>query len=91
MAMRDLHCCTAASCVAQMAGYDDVHRGRRRDDQRKYDMFSTVLDNARHRWAQRTRYQRMIREINELSNRDLADMKADRGSMIRHAYAEVYG
>lgn len=54
-------------------------------------MFSTVLVRARQRLAQRSRYQRMIREINELSSRDLAELNADRGTMLRQAYADVYG
>ena len=30
-------------------------------------------------------------EIASLSARDLADLRADRGEMLRHAYKQIYG
>lgn len=53
--------------------------------------FTDLMTTARNRIAKRSRYNRMVDEIKSLTSRDLADMGADRGEMLRHAYLDVYG
>lgn len=54
-------------------------------------MFSNLMNYAKNRVEKRMRYGRMVAEIQSLTHRDLADMGADRGEMLRHAYLDVYG
>lgn len=54
-------------------------------------MISNLVKYARGRVEKRMRYGRMVAEIQSLTHRDLADMGADRGEMLRHAYLDVYG
>lgn len=44
----------------------------------------------RDRRAKRAHYNRLVAEIQGLSERDLVDLRADRDDMLRHAYHEVY-
>ena len=53
--------------------------------------FSGFINSARDRIERRRRYIRMVEEIQNLSNRDLADIRGNRADMLRHAYLEVYG
>lgn len=50
-------------------------------------MFNTI----KARIAKRNRYNRMVEEINSLTQRDLADFNGDRTEMLRAVYADVYG
>lgn len=50
-----------------------------------------LIARAQDRIAKRRRFNRMADEIASLSPRDLADLRADRGEMLRHAYKEIYG
>lgn len=54
-------------------------------------IFSNLVKHARSRIEKRVRYGRLVSEIQGLTHRDLADMGADRGEMLRHAYLDVYG
>ncbi len=54
-------------------------------------MFDTIINRAKDRMAKRQRYNRLIAEIQGMSPRDLADINANRGDMLHHAYREVYG
>ena len=54
-------------------------------------MFSNLVKHTRTRIEKRMRYSRLVAEINGLTSRDLADIGADRGEMLRHAYLDVYG
>ena len=54
-------------------------------------MFDTIINRAKDRLAKRQRYNRLIAEIQGMSPRDLADINANRGDMLHHAYREVYG
>jgi hypothetical protein len=54
-------------------------------------IFSNLVKHARSRLEKRVRYSRLVAEIEGLTSRDLADMGADRGDMLRHAYRDVYG
>ena len=54
-------------------------------------IFSNLVRHAKSRLDKRQRYGRLVAEIEGLTNRDLADMGADRGEMLRHAYLDVYG
>ena len=54
-------------------------------------IFSNLVRHAKSRLDKRKRYGRLVAEIESLTHRDLADMGADRGEMLRHAYLDVYG
>jgi len=54
-------------------------------------IFSNLVTHAKSRINKRLRYNRLVAEIESLTNRDLVDMGADRGEMLRHAYLDVYG
>jgi hypothetical protein len=54
-------------------------------------IFSNLVRHARSRIDKRMRYGRLVAEIQSLTHRDLADMGADRGEMLRHAYLDIYG
>lgn len=54
-------------------------------------MFTNLVTRARDRIEKRRRYVRMIEEIQNLSHRDLADIRGNRDEMLRNAYLEVYG
>lgn len=54
-------------------------------------IFSNIVSRTRDRLAKRSRYNRLIAEIESMSARDLADINGNRGEMLQHAYMEVYG
>jgi hypothetical protein len=54
-------------------------------------IFSSIVARTKDRIAKRSRYTRLVAEIESLSSRDLADINGNRGEMLRHAYLEVYG
>ena len=53
--------------------------------------FSNLVKHAKNRIDKRLRYNRLVAEIEGLTNRDLIDIGGDRGEMLRHAYLDVYG
>ena len=54
-------------------------------------MIAALLNHARSRLTRRLEYNRVIDEIQALTNRDLADMGADRSDMLRRAHQDFYG
>jgi hypothetical protein len=54
-------------------------------------MIQNLINYAQDRLAKRRQYNRLADEIISLTPRDLADLRADRGEMLRHAYRKVYG
>ena len=50
-----------------------------------------IVSRARKAIAKRNRYNRMVEEINSLTQRDLADFNGDRTEMLRAVYTDVYG
>lgn len=54
-------------------------------------MITSLLNRARNRLAKRMQYNRIVDEIQALSQRDLVDMGADRADMLRRAYQDIYG
>ena len=54
-------------------------------------IFASLVSRIQQRLDKRRRYRRLVAEIESLSSRDLADLRADRTEMLRHAYAQVYG
>jgi uncharacterized protein YjiS (DUF1127 family) len=54
-------------------------------------MISEFLRNARGRIAKRRNYNRLVDEIQALTNRDLVDMGADRSEMLHQTYQHFYG
>jgi hypothetical protein len=54
-------------------------------------MIQNLISYAQDRIEKRRNFNRLANEIASLSQRDLADLRADRGEMLRHAYKKVYG
>lgn len=54
-------------------------------------MFRNFVNYANSRIEKRREFNRLASEIAGLSARDLSDLRADRGEMLRHAYKSVYG
>ena len=54
-------------------------------------MIQNLITYAQDRIAKRRHYNRLADEIAGLSQRDLADLRADRGEMLRHAHKSIYG
>ena len=54
-------------------------------------MFDTLVSRARTSIAKRKRYNQLVSEINALSDRDLADMRASRSEMLYQVLKQVYG
>jgi hypothetical protein len=54
-------------------------------------MIRNFLAYANDRITKRRQFNRLADEIASLSSRDLADLRADRGEMLRHAYQKIYG
>ena len=54
-------------------------------------MFDTLVSHARDSIARRKRYNRLVEEINGLSERDLADMRASRAEMLYQVRKQIYG
>ena len=54
-------------------------------------MIRNFFSYAHKRIEQRREFNRLANEIAGLSSRDLADLRADRAEMLRHAYKQVYG
>ncbi len=54
-------------------------------------IFTDFVSRTQQHLAKRRQFNRLIAEIDSLSPRDLADLRADRGEMIRHARKQVFG
>ena len=54
-------------------------------------MIKTLIASVRKHLDDRRRYNRALAEIEALSQRDLADLRADPLEMARHAYADIFG
>jgi uncharacterized protein YjiS (DUF1127 family) len=54
-------------------------------------MFSTLVKHAKARIDKRLRYNRLVAEIEGLTQRDLTDIGADRSEMLRQAHLDIYG
>lgn len=54
-------------------------------------MLKAIVANFQRQLADRRRYLRAVAEIDTLSARDLADLRADPAEMRRHAWQEIYG
>ena len=54
-------------------------------------MFDTFISRARDGLAKRKRYNQLVSEINGLSERDLADMRASRSEMLYQVRRQIYG
>ena len=54
-------------------------------------MIKAIVANLQRQLADRRRYRRAIAEIDSMTPRDFADLRADPIEMYRHAWIEVYG
>jgi hypothetical protein len=54
-------------------------------------MIQNLIAYAQSRIEKRREYNRLANEIASLSQRDLADLRADRSDMLVHAYRKIYG
>lgn len=54
-------------------------------------IFQNLVARAHDRLEKRRQYQRLVGEIEGLTDRDLSDIRGDRSDMLRAAYRQVYG
>ena len=54
-------------------------------------IFSATLAHIRAILVKRSTYAQLVIEIEGMSQRDLADMRADRAELLHQAYVQVYG
>jgi len=54
-------------------------------------MFDNLVSRARASIAKRRQYNRLVAEIENLSGRDLADLRADRSEMLYQVRKQIYG
>jgi len=54
-------------------------------------MFDNFVSRARASMAKRRHYNRLVAEIENLSSRDLADLRADRSEMLYQVHKQIYG
>jgi hypothetical protein len=54
-------------------------------------IFNSLIKDARAHLAKRKRYNQLVDEINGLSERDLADMRASRSEMLYQVRRQIYG
>lgn len=54
-------------------------------------MFSTLVSRAQNHLEKRRRYNRLVSEIMGMSDRDVSDIRADRGQMLHDARRQIYG
>jgi hypothetical protein len=54
-------------------------------------IFVSLVAHLKDRLAKRAEFRRLVAEIQSLSDRDIADLRADRSDMVRYARHQVYG
>ena len=54
-------------------------------------LFATCVAALRDHLDKRRRYHRLVAEIMDLSDEEIADMKSQRDEMLRYAHWRVYG
>jgi hypothetical protein len=54
-------------------------------------IFDNIVSRARTSIAKRRHYNRLVSEIENLSSRDLADLRADRSEMLYQIHKQIYG
>lgn len=54
-------------------------------------MFNTLVSRAQNHLDKRRRYNRAVDEIMSLSDRDVADMRADRSQMLHEVKRQIFG
>jgi hypothetical protein len=93
--MRDVQCCNAAKYVAMHNSGSYIHGvpkgGLTGAGSAANPKGTEMFENLKKRIAKRARYNRMVSEINGLTERDLADFNGDRTEMLRAVYLDVYG
>ena len=83
-----LHCTLEGISLARQGGQPfSRHLGSGKEPR----MIQNLISYAQNRISKRRQYNRLADEIASLSQRDLADLRADRGEMLRHAYQKIYG
>ena len=54
-------------------------------------LLAGFISAIRARWERHRLYRRLVLEIMDLTDQDIADMGGERGDMLRHTYLRVYG
>ena len=89
--------CNIECCIAQGSAYFNRIREEQPiqppmgSGQRSLTMINNLIAYAQTRIEKRREYNRLANEIASLTSRDLADIRADRTEMLRHAYNKIYG
>ncbi|GEK68133.1 MULTISPECIES: DUF1127 domain-containing protein [Paracoccus] len=74
-----------------MAVLDLIHGGMHRNDIAGNGAIAKFVANVRENMARRAVYRQTLRELGELSNRDLADLGLNRGNIRSVAYEAAWG
>lgn len=77
--------------VNEMAVLDLIHGGMHRDNIAGNGAIAKFLANARNHMARRAVYRQTLRELGELSNRELADLGLSRSNIRSVAYEAAWG
>ena len=93
-----MQCCIAGYYIAMQNHYvmlrdkgSDTRPITGRSQAKEFAMFDILVSRARASIARRRRYNELVNEINSLSERDLADMRASRTEMLYHVRKQIYG
>ncbi len=54
-------------------------------------IIASFVAHIQDRLAKRSLFNRLVREIESLTERDLADLRADRADLLHGVYRQVYG
>ncbi|MGP2490412.1 hypothetical protein ACTDI4_02110 [Mesorhizobium sp. PUT5] len=54
-------------------------------------LFDNLVSRARNSLDKRRRYNRLVAEIQNMSDRDLADIRASRSEMLYQVRKQIYG
>ena len=54
-------------------------------------ILDSLMTRARESIAKRKHYNRLVAEIENLTSRDLADLRADRSEMLYQVHKQIYG
>jgi hypothetical protein len=90
--------CGIFYCDAQFPCHAAYRQGRNKRaasaaqrKRRSFAMFDNFVSRARDSIARRKRYNQLVSEINGLTERDLADMRASRSEMLYQVRKQIYG
>jgi hypothetical protein len=95
-----MHCCVAALHVAMRQRDANLSQGSGRKPGagpgaalkgEPVMIFSNAVARIRERAEKRRRFNRLVAEIEGMTERDLGDINGNRGEMLYNVYRDIYG